>query len=88
MFEDDTSLFVTRESAEEVIDEAKVTTDSFKDWCSRNKLSMNINKSEIVVFSTERSKVTVPISIDLEDKSVTINQLTKFLGIYIDQKLK
>ncbi|KAK9881219.1 hypothetical protein WA026_015336 [Henosepilachna vigintioctopunctata] len=88
MFADDTSLLVTGESAEEVIDEAKVTKDSFKNWCSRNKLSLNINKSEIVVFGTKRSKINAPISIDLEDLSVTINQLTKFLGIYIEQNLK
>ena len=55
-------------------------------WLKVNKLSLNINKAQFMMFS--RRKITPPeIDIKIDNQSVMETDIRKFLGIYIDNKL-
>lgn len=57
-------------------------------WFKWNKLSLNINKNFYIVFhSSYRKYCDANMNIILDGKIVTKVELTKFLGVLIDQSL-
>ncbi len=57
------------------------------DWFKANKLSLNISKTNYMLFSTNKINVE-HYKIKLCDRDIEQTSSTKFLGIYIDSKLK
>ena len=56
-----------------------------QDWFRANKLTLNIEKTSVMVFSKHMMKHQIKITLN----SVTVPQVqsTKFLGVWIDDKL-
>jgi hypothetical protein len=55
-------------------------------WIKANKLSLNVNKSQFIVFSKGRHNAQIaPVTID--NKTVRRATHIKFLGVLIDEKL-
>ena len=63
-------------------------SDELKDnviWLRANKLSLNINKTRDVLFSTQKAiQPNVIIEINAQPKTCVIK--TKFLGVIIEKK--
>lgn len=57
-------------------------------WFQENELILNENKTNILIFRTNRSTKEIPNSINVLNQNVKINEHTKFLGLWIDQFLK
>jgi hypothetical protein len=55
-------------------------------WFAANKLTLNVDKTNIIKFITYNSP-QFPISIGYEDKYIEDSAYTKFLGLQIDKKL-
>ena len=55
------------------------------EWFSINKLSLNVKKTDFMVFGNKHINETLKIRINNED-IVKVSE-TKFLGIYIDFRL-
>ena len=55
------------------------------EWLACNKLSLNINKSHFILFSSK--SVSSDIKIYINGVLLKRVESTKFLGVYIDQKL-
>ena len=54
-------------------------------WLKLNKLSLNLTKSNIMLFKSFRKKVDQELRIKIKDHCVTQVQSTKFLGTIIDE---
>ena len=85
LFADDTSVFIEGKNIDEVIgtELAKLTV-----WLATNKLTLNIKKSNFMIFHRARIKwstITTPLLLN----GITLERLslTKFLGVIIDDKL-
>ena len=57
------------------------------DWFTQNKLIVNENKTNAVLFSTRNKKVMRPEHLHLENNDLNLEHKTKFLGLTIDEYL-
>ena len=62
---------------------------SASDWFQANKLSLNLNKTNYIIFRSIKKPIPNTNNMALIDNT-TIPQVssTKFLGVHIDQHLK
>ena len=86
LFADDTNLFINGKDVFVLQDMLNKELANISEWLKVNKLSLNINKTQFMVFS--RRKITpLKIDIEIDNQSVIETELSKFLGVYIDKKL-
>ena len=52
-----------------------------------NKLSVNIDKTDYVIFHSRHKKVSYDISLSFDDKCITRKPKVKFLGGFLDENL-
>lgn len=84
IFADDTSALVTAPNLTELEFKFGTTINKLKFWFQENKLCLNTNKTNIISFYTNNnSKSVVPTNLHLE-----VSEHTRFLGLYIDAKMK
>ena len=90
LFADDTTIYYTSDSIDELLSIINSELDIVTDWFRANKLSLNISKTNFIIFQTRH--LPVPDRSDLEIKlcNVTIKQVNsvKFLGAFIDHNLE
>ena len=56
-------------------------------WLNANKISLNVEKTELVIFTHQREKLDSEIKIKLNRKRLYPSQSVRYLGIKIDQNL-
>lgn len=88
LFADDTCLNASHENFSTLIREANEELSSISKWFQMNKLSLNINKSNFIIFCNKNKKYAkeeAKLFID----NIRINQvpIVKFLGVIVDEKL-
>jgi hypothetical protein len=83
IFADDVNICVSADSMSELQYTLTTHINKFNSWCTRNHLILNIEKTVCIKFSNPE------ITPNLKINSIAIKNVTatKFLGIYIDQKL-
>ena len=85
IFADDTNIFCTGDNLDETCKLISVELKKLQDWFALNKLSLNVTKTNFMVFGKKYAG---------RDCRVTINEfkidrvfVTKFLGVQIDAEL-
>lgn len=88
LFADDSNVFISHKSYENVHQLLNNELVSVSDWFKANKLSLNLNKTNYIVFSSHRKPVQHQKGTVLIDNTV-IPEVTsvKFLGVFIDQHI-
>ena len=66
LFADDTMLFLEDFSLKPIAKHAKIDLELLSHWLNANKISLNINKSELVIFKSKRK--TIDCDFDLKRK--------------------
>ena len=87
LFADDTSIFYSHSNPnclESVLNDELQNIDV---WQKCNKLSVNIKKTNYVIFKPRQKKFTSSICLSVGDKPLQQSNLTKFLGVNIDDNL-
>ena len=56
-------------------------------WLNANKISLNMDKTELVIFKHQRKKLDTETKIKLNRKRLYPSQSARYLGIKIDQNL-
>ena len=56
-------------------------------WLNANKISLNVDKTELVIFKHQRKKLDTEIKIKLNRKRLYPSQSVRYRGIKIDQNL-
>lgn len=87
LFADDTSVLVTAPSLGGLAESIALIIKMFTDWCRKNKLIVNIEKTVCIHFGL-RTENRNPIVVSYGDLSITSSESTKFLGVYVDDGLR
>ena len=87
MFADDTNLLYSNKSLKTL--ESKINTHlvHVNTWLACNKLSLNIDKTNYVIFHPPQKKLPFHIQILINNKIVKQEKIIKYLGIFIDSHL-
>ena len=85
LFADDTSLLCENKTIALLETSLNNELKNVATWITSNKLSLNINKSNFILFSNDKIKHS--INIKYNNKSLERKTCCKYLGVWIDEKL-
>ncbi len=85
LFADDACLIKSNEDEKALQVEVNNELSKVNDWLKVNKLSLNYEKTNFMIFSNKKTKTDIKIKID----GVFLNKVnsTKYLGVILDDKL-
>lgn len=87
LFADDSNLFYANKNLltlEAVLNEE---LDKIFIWLCANKLSLNIEKSNFVLFHSRQKRLTQSIFLNINNQELENKDCVKYLGIFIDSNL-
>ena len=87
LFADDTSIFFSHSNPnylENVFNNELLNIDI---WLRCNELSINVQKTNYVIFRPSQRKVNHSFSLSFGGQPLTQSSATKFLGVYLDEHL-
>lgn len=84
-YADDTALLAHGKSLQKTISKVQDLTDATADWLNRWRLQANPTKSQLLIFNHKINNNSP--SITLNNHKVKPTPSSKYLGMYIDQKL-
>ena len=85
MFADDTNIFISGHNLDDLTKTANNELNEISDWFSANLLSLNIKKTNYILFG---HKKLADISLVIKNEKLMRVYETKFLGIIIQSNLK
>lgn len=86
-FADDTNLLTGCKHLDSAILKSRIFFEATGDWFSKNKLILNKEKTNAIVFRTKQSTTAKPETFKINDANITVSESVKFLGIYINEFL-
>ena len=91
MFADDTNLFTSSSDLNVAFQTMNIGLKNISLWFKTNKLSLNISKTNYILFHTKHRKSKIPEELpDLfmdDDIKLERKKVTKFLGVLVDENL-
>lgn len=85
LFADDTTIFKSGYNIVELAKEITTELEKLNDWFMANKLSLNVSKTNFIIFGYIKPNLDIQILIN--DKLIEQLESVKFLGVIIDNKL-
>ena len=86
-FSDDTSIIQSNPSLERLSKQVKKGLSYLSNWLRANKLSLNVKKTELVIFGPRKLKIDHSLKFKLDDKGHVPNHSVKYLGVLIAEHL-
>uniref|UniRef100_A0A8C6WF21 Reverse transcriptase domain-containing protein n=1 Tax=Neogobius melanostomus TaxID=47308 RepID=A0A8C6WF21_9GOBI len=85
LFADDTTILCSSKDLQLLISEVTTELHKLKEWFNRNKLSLNILKTKMILFGKRNSKVQIKINIE----NTQIEQVKEytFLGVIFNHEV-
>ena len=87
LFADDSNLFCSHQNLQTLEPLVNTQLHNIKTWLQSNKLSLNIDKSNFIIFHPPRKRCNYTMNIVINDKPLKQKQVIKYLGIMIDSEL-
>ena len=87
LFADDTNLFCSGKDINELECNINAELVHVQEWLTLNQLTLNIKKSNHIIFRTTKKQLKKSLTLKLDNKEIQRVDKTKFLGIIIDQHL-
>jgi hypothetical protein len=87
LFADDTNLFMHGSNIYDLETKANIEIAKVENWLNVNKLSLNIEKTQTMLFTNSRLLCNRPNNIVIKNIVIQTVSKTKFLGMIIDNKL-
>ena len=87
LFADDTSIFYSHNDPDELARVINEELEYIDLWMKVNKLSVNTNKTNYILFKGKNKKIYKNISIIFDKTQLVQKQSIKFLGVVIDENL-
>ena len=56
-------------------------------WLQANKIALNVNKTDIVIFRSPRKQITKKMNFHLSGQKIRQKTCVKYLGVLIDEHL-
>ena len=87
LFADDTNIFMEHRDIEAHVTRINSELVKLADWFPANRLFLNVSKTNFIIFRSSKKKYN-PTLINISLNAHQITQIyTKFLGVYIDERL-
>ena len=86
LFADDTTISVSDSSEESLINKINNELYKIQQWTICNRLSINANKSELLLV-TKRRVDRNQFNVFLGDDKIELESYCKFLGVFVDESL-
>lgn len=87
-YADDTQLFIhlTHKNATQAFNRLRLCLDDVKSWLSANKLKLNADKTEFIIFGskTQRENLEKFLPVNILDELLTPSDVVKNLGVWFD----
>ena len=87
LFADDTNLFRSGKDLKQLEIEINHELILVQTWLKDNQLTLNIKKTNYIIFKSFRKKLNANLTFKINDKIIQNAKETKFLGIIIDEHL-
>ena len=90
MYADDTAIFYTSKDVNDIVDKINDDMKNVDNWLSRNKLSLNIQKTNFMIIGTPQKLASITNQqLDIKIRGISIQRVSscKHLGIIIDESL-
>ena len=85
LFADDTNLFCAGNNLKELQGMIKWVLAKLAKWFAVNKLTLNLSKTNYMIFRNRPPDIEINLFIN--NQQITRVNVTKFLGVYIDESL-
>ena len=88
LFADDTNIFGQHKNLQQLITMLNDELLCLSKWFAANRLSLNIKKTNYIIFSSSRKKIPTNLpNLNINGNVIERVRYAKFLGIYIDDHL-
>ena len=87
-FEDDPNIMQSNISLEVLAKQMNKDLLNLSCWLRANKLCLNIQKTELIIFHPTSLKIDASIKFKLQGKRVIPLQSVKCLGVHLDERLQ
>ena len=87
LFADDTNLFYSCQNILQLIEIANRELAKLSQWFRANKLSLNVKKTNYILFGNKHLPPIEALNVSIDGNSLQRVISTKFLGVFIDEKL-
>lgn len=87
LFADDTSIFMSHKDINTLQDKLNAELVHVSDWLIANKLSLNVKKSNALLFRTKNCSSNNQINLEINGSPIVEKDHAKYLGLLIDHKL-
>ena len=86
-FADDTNLLLNNSSLKKLKKQLNIDLSQLSAWLKANKISLNVSKTEILIFRHPNKPLNYDLRIKLDGKRLYPSKYVKYLGILIDSHL-
>ena len=87
LFADDTNIYCTANTLDELQFKINKELKELRTWLIVNRLSLNIDKTNFVIFHPYNKPVKQTITLKLHKNAISEKDSVKYLGIMIDSTL-
>ena len=87
LFADDTNIILSGDDAKEISNTLSIELDKLNSWFAVNKLSLNVSKTNYMIFGNKKIDKDMNIRVGINGISIDRVYNTHFLGVTIDDKL-
>ena len=86
-FADDTNLLFTNKNYKTLRKNANHDLKLIFEWLCANRLSINVDKTEFIIFKPMRKVIPERITLRLNNKTIFESKKLRYLGLIVDDKL-
>ena len=86
-FADDTNMLQLHSSRETLAKRMNFDLKNLSQWLKVNKLSLNVMKTELIIFHKSSKKTDPSLKIILDGKRLIQTDTVKYLGVLLDDHL-
>lgn len=87
LFADDTNLFISGKNLIETVTTLNYELCKLSNWFKVNKLSLNIKKTNYIIFHNRRKKIGLIPEVAIDNCKINSVTCSKFLGVIINENL-
>ena len=87
LFADDTTILFDDINFDSLIHKMNENLNIVYKWLCLNKLSLNIDKTNFIIFHRPQRKIPFQPEVKIENRQINLVSDTKFLGVYVDEHM-
>jgi hypothetical protein len=87
LFADDTNIFFSSKNLDLIQTTLNIELKNVSQWLNANRLALNIEKTNFIVFHSPKKKPHKVLSICIDNQSIREATSVKYLGVLIDSTL-